>query len=1175
MAVRRIFLIFGFLIMLSCHQESNFQNDCLGDGNSLTLTASFAEHCNAKTVLQENETDVYWSVKDTINLFQGSRYSGVFISTNTKPAPVAGFAGKLECKDATGGAPASDTYWAVYPYNAGNTCDGESVTLTLPFEQAGSEGTFAEHLLPAIASGNNTSLGFYNVCGGACFSLENEGVEKVTFRSLDGTPLSGRIRASFDDEHRPVVMEILEARDSVVIQAPEGGFEPELNYFAVMLPGLHKQGLSVSLYINGKHVTKSLDKPIHVKRGVFGRLPALDDRLGHFEVAPPVVEITPEGAISVLSVEGLQYLYSMTSDGTLPGMPNVPLLPDEGIALPYSGTYKIRISATNEFGVSAETRAQYRLFVQKNTIPSGTQVVVGAGENNETEFSPFAVTNSHETIDFQISRGMNGAFWKFGKTNNVSPQTYLWVGLETEYASRLSFHTFLRVPKKMYIRYDGIRSGQAPDGVEIIGPTEVSAAQNWSSWWGPVQQVSVGKKVECSVGGEGEIKGWGVLEQGFEAFNPPEGQQGEDEGLFLDHYKVPEAGNVGAALCLRGNNLYCVSGGFVQVYDVTEPMAPRLRSFCTIPGSGRQVVADERGIFVSARGGGVFIIDASNLDAIQYLGRYDTIELATGIDIAGDVLFVTLRGYGVEFIDVRDLNHPQHIFCQKTPESQSCWYQDGYLYSGEWGVGQVTTLDASDMSEIKVLSSNNLYGCGDGLSTLGDRLYVATGHHARHSSLSGDAATGAGHGVDIFDISNPSKPAFISRVQFDVFFQGGLGDWWTVRPSSDGKTLFAADSFNGLYSVDISNERSPRIVDHLTLPDTFVSSVAVGDGVVYVTGQHYGLLAVRCKAAKIVNRTLGRLPVHSEARYAYPTSAESHFTAWKPDARGQVKALAVAGDKLLAACSDAGLYVLKKDTSGHLSQLSRGPMAFAGDVSYRNGRVFVAEGTAGLGIYSLGGDGGLIQEARLTDFGYESFKLCVWANAVSDRYVIVNDRNSTGYVVLDIRDYPVIRPVLRHNVGSPWYDKFIAAEPTPSGYLACPSNNKGLSWIYLGNDKVSSGKLYKSIVPVMSSASPFRGESVILCTKSSGTFLTQISYPDTIVAQSKSGDFAGSIAWDGDNHLAVTFRQVKKIKKTDVSTVEGAHNIWVETTEGHPDRAVFWDGKIYVPAGYQGVLIEK
>ena len=657
----------------------------------------------------------------------------------------------------------------------------------------------------------------------------------------------------------------------------------------------------------------------------------------------------------------------------------------------------------------------------------------------------------------------------------------------------------------------------------------------------------------------------------------------EVEGnVFGTITKVPQAGDRGHALYLKGNNLYCGTGSKVQVYDITDPAAPRLRSECQIYGGVRQLVADDRAIYVTARGGGLSIIDASDLDNLKYAVRYDAIELATGVDVAGDVLFVTLRGYGVEFIDVRDIYNPQHIYCQKTIESQSCWYQDGYLYSGEWGKGIVTTIKASDMSDIKILSEDHLYGHGDGLSTFGNRLYVSTGHTAKHTKMSNEEAHGMGHGLDIFDISDPAKPKFISRCQFDRLYKRGEGDWWTVRPSADGKHFFVADTFNGLYAVDASDEKNPKVAGRIFLqkdsaPEsagTYISSVAVGDGVVYATGQKYGLMVIECPKAKNVERHLGSLPANPDARYPYDTPANSHFKAWKPDARAQVRNLAVT-DKglLLAACSDAGLYVLTKDKKGNLTQIGKGAMKFAGDVCCRNDRVYVAEGQDGLGVYRIDRKGGLTEIARLGSMpDYPAFALVLWVNAVSDRYVVINDR-SVGNIVLDVSDFPVMKPVHRHHLGTTWWDKYIAGQAV-GGYLASPVTGKSMSWMDMRSSEIKNIN-DKSVVPT-GAACVYKDGTVLVHVKQQG--LCQLepgAVPAKILASRSGGGFNGSPVWDGKETLAINFRHGRTVRKVYLPSVEDAKVIWSEKLEGYPDRVVFWDGKMVVPGGYQGVLVEK
>jgi len=271
---------------LSCTQEAEAP-ESLNGGNEVEFTASWAEDDESRTVLQENETDIWWSTKEDINVFFGAESSGKFTSTNTEPQEVATFRGTLntiigsiESYDA---APA---YWAIYPYDESNTCDGQSVTLKVPDEQSGVAGTFADHFFPAVATGESFRLAFYNVCGGARFSVVTEGVQKVVFRSNDGSPMAGTVKVAFGEDNHPEILEVSDARDSVVVFAPEGGFVPGDHYFAAMLPQTHEQGMTVRLYMTTKKTARTIDKSVTVGRSVFGKLDNVDEGLEYTDITP-------------------------------------------------------------------------------------------------------------------------------------------------------------------------------------------------------------------------------------------------------------------------------------------------------------------------------------------------------------------------------------------------------------------------------------------------------------------------------------------------------------------------------------------------------------------------------------------------------------------------------------------------------------------------------------------------------------------------------------------------------------------------------------------------------------------------------------------------------------------------------------------------------------------------
>lgn len=265
-------------ILLSCNEkEATLQETRQED---MVFTAAWGKDEDSRTLLAENGTDILWSVSEKINVFYGNKYSGVFTSTNPAPAATADFTGSLDIL--VGDVDPFDSqskYYAVYPYNQSNQCDGQSVTLSLSSNQTAVPESFQDKFFPAVARSRTLNLSFYNVCGGACFSVTQEGVEKVVFRSNDGSPIAGIAKCGFGEDEKPVLSQITEAKDSIVLIAQDGGFVPGAKYYAAMLPESHKQGISVTLYTATKRAVRNIDNPVTIHRSVFGLLENIDENL--------------------------------------------------------------------------------------------------------------------------------------------------------------------------------------------------------------------------------------------------------------------------------------------------------------------------------------------------------------------------------------------------------------------------------------------------------------------------------------------------------------------------------------------------------------------------------------------------------------------------------------------------------------------------------------------------------------------------------------------------------------------------------------------------------------------------------------------------------------------------------------------------------------------------------
>ena len=266
----------ALVLLFSCTREAE---QVIQPGETITFTAGWAGSEDTRTILQEDGTSVWWEPGAQVNVFFSDKASGKFTSTNSQAQAIVDFQGSLPI--VVGSVETENpahAYWAVYPYDAANTCDGESVTLTIPSTQTAVEGTFANKMFPSIATSTNFYLAFYNICGGVRFSVANEGIASVTFKANNGESLAGKVKVGF--EGAPVVKSVVEGNSEVVVNAPEGGFIPGKYYFAALLPQTLTKGVSLEFKNSeGKVASTSLNTCITINRSRFGKMEGKDEGL--------------------------------------------------------------------------------------------------------------------------------------------------------------------------------------------------------------------------------------------------------------------------------------------------------------------------------------------------------------------------------------------------------------------------------------------------------------------------------------------------------------------------------------------------------------------------------------------------------------------------------------------------------------------------------------------------------------------------------------------------------------------------------------------------------------------------------------------------------------------------------------------------------------------------------
>ena len=632
----------------------------------------------------------------------------------------------------------------------------------------------------------------------------------------------------------------------------------------------------------------------------------------------------------------------------------------------------------------------------------------------------------------------------------------------------------------------------------------------------------------------------------------------------------------GRGLWLDDGRLHVLSQNELFVYSVREdPLRPKLLGTVGGVHGGRQIVTKDGIAYVSARERGMWIVDCRDPGSMRVLSRYDSIGLGTGVDVAGDVCMLTETGNGVEFIDVSDPERPQHIRICKTDESQSVLYRDGFVYSGEWASAHLTVLDARDMANVHEVSRCDFHGTGDGLWKSGNLLYCATGRDSAHVP-GAKARDRKGPGLDIIDVSNPLKPRNLSRISYAPGFCRRKLDSWILRVSGD--LLVAAQTCQGLYAVDVSDPRAPKIIDRWLAPDMHpvagmsgtedcpggaVTSVAIGDGAVYAAGPDFAPVAIPCSRARYVPVDRGAPPANAKWRDPYP-EPPAGFSCWKPplSVRGLVRGCAMRGDVCYAACSDGGLFALRFREGGRIECLAKLPPEKAFDVAALGDRLYVAEGTRGWAIYGIRGDLRVEELGRLERKG--ELARDVWA--YTGKWAIFSNRARCHLV--DVSDPASPKYVLSVQNQSGW-NKYMCTGLIGGNRLACNSALKYVEWVDLGAKPSPKATIAReSRLAASAGICPF-GDKALVCDQ--GRFALVEPGADGPWNFRKIG--SGGIPWS-DGRLVVQTLLGGKISLHDFANPDSPAMLGKWNLKAFTGTCILWRGRIVVPGGYLGVLLQ-
>lgn len=671
----------------------------------------------------------------------------------------------------------------------------------------------------------------------------------------------------------------------------------------------------------------------------------------------------------------------------------------------------------------------------------------------------------------------------------------------------------------------------------------------------------------------------------------------------------------------NGDYTYTIgSNGMLTVTDVSDRNNPLVTATLKLGVGLRQIAMCKSGtdVMISARQNGAFIVDVSDSKAPKVRSEYDTVEFATGMHICGDFAFISCRQFGVEVVDISDLDNPRHLSIVRCGEAQSCEVVDGILYAGLWGECAVDMYDVSNpLSPVK-LGRAKLNGKGDGMkvATISGRtyLYAATGQHTVSVPVDTpltDLRYGQGNGMDIFDVTDPANPQWLSTSKIDGRYYYTANDYWETDVMTDGERIYVAlaNTYNGVYIYDVTDPEAPvrlanvniriatdsdnypGVYKHTSREIVFpydqneyhqspVGAVVCEDGAMYIAGVFTGMhvflnddILLRGMDSADGNhiKAEGHFYEFDAAKYGL-----DNFYSYR--SFGQTYAVAVWGDYIYLANGCEGIVVLDEELN-KVGNIATG--GFAMDIVIEDGMAYVAQGTDGLVVYSVSG-------AKLTEIN--RFRIA----SGTARQVRLSPKARFAAVHADSSAIEFIRlsdgfRVSKYLTNTQGYFRNLSQSLIDGRYIGFYGNNGRTYWFDFGteddfdapkvveNSHTADDNIYFDIsaIHMQSGYENLNGKAFGFV--SAGYYVLYDVANPGVASMSNMKKYKTNVSVMGKpvvygNKLVMGDRVNGNIYIGDVSNPEAIQITKSIAVSGNPEMAVITDDYMLLPLGHQGLF---
>ncbi len=673
----------------------------------------------------------------------------------------------------------------------------------------------------------------------------------------------------------------------------------------------------------------------------------------------------------------------------------------------------------------------------------------------------------------------------------------------------------------------------------------------------------------------------------------------------IDRYYLGDSiGNKAISLKAVDGYLYALNDGRLTIYN--EDNVNESNAVSRLEGLGRvrdmEILPGRDILAVSSRENGAFFVDISDKKEPRIISNYSTLEMATGIDAFDNYVCICDRYHGVEILDVSNVEEP--VFCSQIKngdELYECKFSDGYLYIGAWGQKKVYVYSLNNIYNPVLQSIIYTDGWTAGLEVKNNILYIATGGKSSDKALVAlDPGFGMGNGLEIYDITNPSNPVWLSTSKIDGKYQDAGYDHWKVAVS--GNIAVLCSVYNGVYTFDVSDPSAPIRKNHVVVSipkgtkgyyfnsnkaDVVypyigteeiwapIMGIAITDGRLYFSAVDHGLFSLS-DACFVADTYVGNAYDFENDSIEHPLYSNNlnpysyKISSFKDDS---YPAYAIQGheDRLYVACGNKGISVFDKQSMEVISNYDG--IGNILDLKIKDDILYAAASSGGMKVFQIC-DEGLVKKGECNVSGSSvSFSQLVY---LAKSEAVVAQIGWGNYAIIDVSD--IANPIVNQTVstGKLYYRNISTLASADEEYVLISSSSQ---YDIYKADKTGLNRIFTSNKAFLGEAagSAVYGHRIFYITqKGFGYFdmdrMEEKDFENINVHSIPEIKLDGKVVI-GNNLMVVNNPTTGVVSIIDITNLDEPVLVNSIKFNSNPDICYIEDGKIYIPARHGGIIV--